>query len=75
MSTAKYLRAAIPRPCACPKSFSSMCMRWKFSEEGMKLSSEKTEEFNRVFELLTDMSDDFMESGRNQPSVEERERL
>ena len=27
----------------------------------------------RVFELLADMSEDFMENGRHQPSVQERE--
>jgi antitoxin VapB len=33
----------------------------------------KPQNLTRVFELLTNMSEDFMENGRRQPSVQERE--
>jgi antitoxin VapB len=33
----------------------------------------KPRNLTRVFELLTDMSEDFMANGRRQPSVQERE--
>ncbi len=33
----------------------------------------KFQNLSRVFDLLTDMSADFMEDGRNQPPMQERE--
>jgi virulence-associated protein VagC len=33
----------------------------------------KLQNLSRVFDLLTDMSADFMEDGRNQPPMQERE--
>ena len=33
----------------------------------------KPQNMARVFEILADMSEDFMDSGRHQPSVQERE--
>ena len=33
----------------------------------------KPQNLTRVFELLSDMSEDFMENGRHQPSMQERE--
>ena len=70
----KFLKVAILRRCDCRKNSNSMYRRFKFSEEETRwFFKKKPRNLKRVFELLTELSDDFMENGREQPPVQERE--
>ena len=76
MSTAKIFKSGNSQALRLPKEFQFDVHEVEILRRGDEIIlRKKPQNLARIFELLTDMSDDFMESGRNQPSVEERESL
>ena len=76
MSTAKIFKSGNSQALRLPKEFQFDVHEVEILRRGDEIIlRKKPQNLARIFELLADMSDDFMESGRNQPSVEERESL
>jgi len=76
MSTAKIFKSGNSQALRLPKEFQFDVPEVEIFRRGDEIIiRKKLKNLARVFELLTGMSDDFMESGRSQPSVEDREQL
>ncbi|MCD6198155.1 MAG: AbrB/MazE/SpoVT family DNA-binding domain-containing protein [Deltaproteobacteria bacterium] len=74
MNTAKIFKSGNSQAVRLPKEFqfdtSEVQIFWRGNEVVL---TNKPQNLSRVFELLTELSDDFMENGRQQPAIQERE--
>ena len=76
MNTAKIFKSGNSQAVRLPKEFQFNTSEVQIFRRGDEIVLRKMPaNLNRVFELLTDLSDDFMENGRQQPIIQERESL
>lgn len=74
MNTAKIFRSGNSQAVRLPKDFQFNVSEVEIYRRGDEVVlRKKLQNLSRVFGLLTDMSADFMEDGRNQPPMQERE--
>ena len=74
MNTAKIFKSGNSQAVRLPKEFQFDVSEVEIFRRGDEVVlRKKPQNLIRVFELLTDLSDDFMENGRNQPSAQDRE--
>ena len=74
MNTAKIFRRGNSQAVRLPKDFQFDVSEVEIYRRGDEVVlRKKLQNLSRVFDLLTDMSADFMEDGRNQPPMQERE--
>ena len=74
MSTAKIFKSGNSQAVRLPKDFQFDVSEVEIFRRGDDVVlRKKPRNLTRVFDLLTGMSDDFMEYGRNQPSAQERD--
>lgn len=74
MNTAKIFRSGNSQAVRLPKDFQFDVSEVEIYRRGDEVVlRKKLRNLSRVFDLLTDMSADFMENGRNQPPLQERE--
>lgn len=74
MNTAKIFRSGNSQAVRLPKDFQFDVSEVEIYRRGDEvILRKKLQNLSRVFDLLTDMSADFMEGGRNQPPMQERE--
>lgn len=74
MNTAKIFRSGNSQAVRLPKDFQFDVSEVEIYRRGDEVVlRKKPQNLSRVFDLLTDMSADFMEDGRNQPPMQERE--
>ncbi len=74
MNTAKIFRSGNFQAVRLPKDFQFNVSEVEIYRRGDEVVlRKKLQNLSRVFDLLTDMSADFMEDGRNQPPMQERE--
>jgi antitoxin VapB len=74
MKTAKIFKSGNSQAVRLPKELQFDVSEVEIFRRGDEIVlRKKPQNLARVFELLTDMSEDFMENGRRQPSVQERE--
>lgn len=74
MNTAKIFRSGNSQAVRLPKDFQFDVSEVEIYRRGDEVVLRKRpQNLTRVFDLLTDMSDDFMEDGRNQPPIQKRE--
>ncbi|BBO81324.1 antitoxin [Desulfosarcina ovata subsp. sediminis] len=74
METAKIFKSGNSQAVRLPKAFRFDVTEVQIFRRGDEVVlKRKPQNLSRVFELLTEMSDDFMEEGRCQPSMQERE--
>ena len=74
MITAKIFKSGNSQAVRLPKDFQFDVSEVQIFRRGEEVVLRKRpRNMSRVFELLTELSDDFMENGREQPSVQERE--
>jgi antitoxin VapB len=76
MNTAKIFKSGNSQAVRLPKDFQFDVSEVEIYRRGDEIVlRKKLQDLTRIFDLLTDMSDDFMEEGRNQPPAQEREPL
>jgi len=76
MKTAKIFKSGNSQAVRLPKELQFDVSEVEIFRRGDEIVlRKKPRNLTRVFELLTDMSEDFMANGRRQPSVQEREPL
>ena len=74
MATAKVFKSGNSQAVRLPKEFQFDVSEVDIFRRGDEVVlRRKPKDLTRVFELLTEMSDDFMADGRQQPAVQERE--
>ena len=74
MNTAKVFKSGNSQAVRLPKEFQFDVSEVEILRRGDEIVlRKKPQNLARVFELLAGLSDDFMENGRDQPSVQERE--
>jgi len=74
MNTAKIFKSGNSQAVRLPKEFQFNVPEVEIFRRGDEVVlKKKPQNTARVFELLTSLSDDFMEEGRRQPPVQERE--
>lgn len=74
MDTAKIFKSGNSQAVRLPKEFQFDVPEVDiFRRDGEVILRKKPQNLARVFELLSEISDDFMEDGRQQPPVQERE--
>ncbi|BBO88557.1 antitoxin [Desulfosarcina ovata] len=74
METAKIFKSGNSQAVRLPKAYQFDVSEVQIFRRGDEIVlKRKPQNLSRVFELLTEMSDDFMEEGRCQPSMQERE--
>jgi antitoxin VapB len=74
MNTAKIFKSGNSQAVRLPKQFNFDVSEVEIFRRGDEIVlRKKPRNLARVFELLTELSDDFMENGRNQPCAQERE--
>ncbi len=74
MKTAKIFKSGNSQAVRLPKELQFDVSEVEIFRRGDEIVlRKKPQNLTRVFELLTDMSEDFMANGRRQPSVQERE--
>lgn len=74
MNTAKIFKSGNSQAVRLPKEFQFDVPEVEIFRRGDEVVlKKKLQNLSRVFELLTNMSDDFMENGRQQSSVQKRE--
>jgi antitoxin VapB len=74
MNTAKVFKSGNSQAVRLPKEFQFDVPEVEIFRRGDEvILKKKPQNTARVFELLTSLSDDFMEEGRQQPPVQERE--
>lgn len=74
MDTAKIFKSGNSQAVRLPKEFQFDVNEVQIFRRGDEIIiKKKPRNLGRVFELLTELSDDFMEDGREQPDVQERE--
>ena len=74
MNTAKIFKSGNSQAVRLPKEFQFDTSEVQIFRRGDEvILKKKARNLSRVFELLTELSDDFMENGRQQPALQERE--
>ena len=74
MKTAKIFKSGNSQAVRLPKELQFDVSEVEILRRGDEIVlRKKPQNLARVFELLTDMSEDFMENGRRQPFMQERE--
>lgn len=74
MNTAKIFKSGNSQAVRLPKEFQFDVSEVEIFRRGDEIIlRKKPQNLARVFELLCDLSEDFMENGRQQPAVQERE--
>lgn len=74
MNTAKIFMSGNSQAVRLPKDFQFDVSEVEIYRRGDEVVlRKKLQNLSRVFDLLTNMSADFMEDGRNQPPMQERE--
>ena len=74
MKRAKIFKSGNSQAVRLPKDFQFDVPEVEIFRRGEEVVLRKRpKDMKRVFELLTSMSDDFMEDGRQQPPLQERE--
>ena len=74
MKTAKIFKSGNSQAVRLPKELQFDVSEVEIFRRGDEIVlRKKLQNLTRVFELLSDMSEDFMENGRHQPSMQERE--
>jgi antitoxin VapB len=74
MKTAKIFKSGNSQAVRLPKELQFDVSEVEIFRRGDEIVlRKKPQNLARVFELLADMSEDFMENGRRQPFVQERE--
>jgi len=74
MRTAKIFKSGNSQAVRLPKEFQFDVSEVEIFRRGDEVVlRKKPRNLARVFELLTGLSDDFMENGRRQPPMQERE--
>lgn len=74
MKTAKIFKSGNSQAVRLPKDFQFDVSEVEIYRRGEEVVlRKKLVNLSRVFDLLTSMSADFMEDGRNQPPIQERE--
>lgn len=74
MNTAKVFKSGNSQAVRLPKEFQFDVSEVEIFRRGDEVVlRKKPQNTARVFELLTSLSEDFMEEGRQQPPVQERE--
>jgi len=74
MNTAKIFKSGNSQAVRLPKEFQFDTSEVQIFRRGNEIVlTNKPQNLSRVFELLTELSDDFMENGRQQPAIQERE--
>ena len=74
MKTAKIFKSGNSQAVRLPKELQFDVSEVEIFRRGDEIVlRKKPQNMTRVFELLADMSEDFMANGRCQPSVQERE--
>lgn len=74
MNTAKVFKSGNSQAVRLPKEFQFDVSEVEIFRRGDEVVlRKKPQNTARVFELLTSLSEDFMEEGREQPPVQERE--
>ena len=74
MNTAKIFKSGDSQAVRLPKEFQFDTSEVQIFRRGNEVVLiNKPQNLSRVFELLTGLSDDFMENGRQQPAIQERE--
>ncbi len=74
MDTAKVFKSGNSQAVRLPKEYQFDVSEVEIFRRGDEVVlRKKPKDFTRVFQLLTEMSDDFMAEGRNQPEAQERE--
>lgn len=76
MDTAKIFKSGNSQAVRLPKAYQFDVPEVQIIRRGDEVVlKRKPQNLGRAFELLTAMSDDFMEDGRCQPSIQDRESL
>ncbi len=76
MKTAKVFQSGNSQAIRLPKEFRLRCDRVTIRREGRVLIIEPIDDWaDRLFDTLESFSEDFMEHGREQPPMQEREAL
>ncbi|MCD6265984.1 MAG: antitoxin [Deltaproteobacteria bacterium] len=74
MNTAKIFQNGNSQAVRLPKEFQFDTSEVQILRRGDEVILKKSpQNLARVFEMLTGLSDDFMENGRQQPAIQERE--
>ena len=74
MNTAKVFKSGNSQAVRLPKEFQFDVPEVQIFRRGDEIIlKKKPRNLGRVFEILTEFSDDFMENGREQPPIQERE--
>lgn len=74
MDTTKIFKSGNSQAVRLPKEFQFDEKEVQIFRRGDEVVlKKKPRNLSRVFELLTELSDDFMKNGRKQPPVQERE--
>ena len=74
MDTTKIFKSGNSQAVRLPKEFQFDEKEVQIFRRGDEVVlKKKPQNLARVFELLTELSDDFMENGRQQPAVQKRE--
>jgi len=74
MNTAKIFKSGNSQAVRLPKEFQFDVSEVQIFRRGDEVVlKKKPRDLTRVFEILTELSDDFMENGRQQPPLQERE--
>jgi antitoxin VapB len=74
MHTAKVFKSGNSQAVRLPKDFQFNVSEVQIFRRGDEVVlKERSRNLERIFELLTGLSDDFMENGREQPPVQHRE--
>ena len=74
MKTAKIFKSGNSQAVRLPKELQFDVSEVEIFRRGDEIVlRKKPQNLTRVFELLADMSEDFMENGRRQPPMQERE--
>jgi len=76
MKTAKIFKNGNSQAVRLPKEYQFDSLEIEIYRRGDEVVlRKKRRDLTKVFELLTSLSDDFMENGRNQPPNQEREQI
>ena len=76
MDTAKIFKSGNSQAVRLPKAYQFDVSEVQIFRRGDEIVlRRKPQNLARAFEILTEMSDDFMQQGRSQPSIQEREPL
>ncbi len=74
MDTAKIFKSGNSQAVLLPKDFQFDVPEVQIYRRGDEVVlKKKPQDLSRVFELLTELSDDFMVNGREQPPLQERD--